>query len=192
MRATIAGLERYIARLAQGKRILFCWCDPATCPSNLPNVFAFEDDYAMGVLCSRAHGEGRAGSPRRSGSTPETFPWPPAPTLAQRQAAAGTCVAMMERRAAICAAQGIGLTALYNQVDEGAWADLAGLHRRLDEAVAAAYGWPPAIAQDPDQTNARLLELNRAVAEGRTTYEPFAYLATPPARSDAETRAGPR
>jgi len=52
------------------------------------------------------------------------------------------------------------LTALYNTrgTPEGAWLD--GLHRRLDEAVAAAYGWPAGIAED--EALALLLALNLA------------------------------
>jgi hypothetical protein len=49
----------------------------------------------------------------------------------------------------------IGLTVLYNQVDEGAWAEVADLHRRLDEAVARAYGWPVSVAHDPVEAKAR-------------------------------------
>jgi len=52
-------------------------------------------------------------------------------------------------------------------------ADLAGLHTELDEAVAEAYGWPRSIAHDPDETNRRLLELNRAIAAGEVDYCPF-------------------
>jgi hypothetical protein len=54
------------------------------------------------------------------------------------------------------------LTALYNTrgTPEGAWLD--GLHRRLDDAVAAAYGWPADIHED--DALARLLALNLARA----------------------------
>ena len=50
------------------------------------------------------------------------------------------------------------LTALYNTcgTPEGAWLD--NLHRDLDAAVAAAYGWPEEIAEDDPL--ARLLALN--------------------------------
>lgn len=51
--------------------------------------------------------------------------------------------------------------------------DLSDLLRELDEAVAAAYGWPRSIAQDADETNRRLLELNRAIAAGEIEYHPF-------------------
>jgi type II restriction/modification system DNA methylase subunit YeeA len=52
------------------------------------------------------------------------------------------------------------LTALYNQrgTPEGAWLD--GLHRALDHAVAAAYGWPDDLPDD--EILARLLALNLA------------------------------
>jgi hypothetical protein len=53
------------------------------------------------------------------------------------------------------------LTNLYSE--RPAWLDL--VHRRLDEAVFAAYGWSPDISDD--HLLAKLLELNleRAAAE---------------------------
>ncbi len=59
--------------------------------------------------------------------------------------------------------RGRTLTALYNQrgKPEGAWLDA--LHRSLDEAVAAAYGWPVNLS-DADIL-ARLLALNHARSE---------------------------
>ncbi|HEX5443002.1 MAG TPA: hypothetical protein VFW87_04195 [Pirellulales bacterium] len=53
---------------------------------------------------------------------------------------------------------GSTVTNLYNQ--RPAWLDHA--HRRLDEAVFAAYGWPADLADD--SILARLLELNLAGA----------------------------
>jgi len=50
------------------------------------------------------------------------------------------------------------LTNLYNA--RPAWLD--SLHRRLDAAVATAYGWPEDITED--DALARLLELNRTRA----------------------------
>ena len=77
------------------------------------------------------------------------------------------------RRSEICLERQIGLTKLYNQMDDGAWRDLRDLHAELDEAVAAAYGWPRAVAHDTDETNRRLLELNRQIAAGECEYHPF-------------------
>jgi type II restriction/modification system DNA methylase subunit YeeA len=54
------------------------------------------------------------------------------------------------------------LTALYNLrgKSEGAWLDA--LHRALDEAVAAAYGWPANLSDD--DILERLFALNHARA----------------------------
>lgn len=84
MHEAIAGLSRVIVSLAQGKRIFFTWQEPNVCPSNLTNVFAFDDDFAMGVLSSAIHHEwAREQSSTledRFRYTPtsafETFPWP--------------------------------------------------------------------------------------------------------------------
>ncbi|MFN2466779.1 MAG: class I SAM-dependent DNA methyltransferase [Gaiellaceae bacterium] len=177
MRDALEPLSRYVAGMAQGKRVLFCWAEPWTCPSNLTTVFAFEDDAAMGVLASSVH----ARWARAQGSTLEdrmrytpntsfgTFPWP----LGPLDTVADVAKRLYVRRSEICLERDIGLTKLYNQLDEGAWTDLRDLHRELDEAVAAAYGWPHRVAHDPDETNRRLLELNRAIAAGEIDYRPF-------------------
>jgi len=181
MRTALAPLSRYIAGNAQGKRFLFCWCQPWTCPSNLTNVFAFEDDYAMGILSSSVHlawAKGESSTlrvdPRYTPTSAfETFPWPE-PSPQQRETIAGLARRTYARRSEICAERQIGLTTLYNQVDDGAFTDLRALHRALDEAVATAYGWARAAARDPADSNARLLALNEDIAAGRRPYAPFA------------------
>ena len=80
---------------------------------------------------------------------------------------------MIAHRREISLERQIGLTRLYNEVDEGAYRDLKELHRPLDGAVAAAYGWPRSAAHDPTESNRRLLELNQAIVAGRLAYEPF-------------------
>jgi hypothetical protein len=181
MRTALEGLERYIAGIRVGKRLLFAWCQPWTLPSDLTNVFAFDDDYAMGILSSSAHG---AWAKSRSSTledrlryTPSTvfasFPWPYPLSAEQREGIGAISASIIKRRQEICAASAIGLTALYNQVDEGAYADLKALHRKLDEAVAEAYGWPQAAAYNSDAIVQRLLELNRAIAAGTRAYDPF-------------------
>jgi len=77
------------------------------------------------------------------------------------------------RRSEICLEREIGLTKLYNEVDDGAYSDLKELHDALDEAVAAAYGWPSSAAHDSQESNRLLLELNRAIAAGEIEYHPF-------------------
>lgn len=101
------------------------------------------------------------------------LPLAPSPTDAQRQEIGELAAAIIERRQAICAEREIGLTRLYNEVEEGAYADLRELHEQLDRAVAAAYGWPASVATDADESNRRLLELNLAIAAGEVEYDPF-------------------
>jgi len=180
MRTAISGLSRYISSTLHGKRLLFVWADPSWCPSNSTGVIALDDDYAMGVLCSRAHG---AWAWSRSSSletrlryTPstafETFPWP-TPTKDRRAAVAAASRSLLQRREEISRDNQIGLTELYNQVDDGAYTDLAKLHRTLDEAVAACYGWPKKISQDDPELILRLGVLNAAVVDEPTDYAPF-------------------
>ncbi|MDQ3768788.1 MAG: N-6 DNA methylase [Actinomycetota bacterium] len=181
MREAIVPLHRYIAGNAQGKRFLFCWCRPVVCPSNLTNVFAFEDDYAMGILTSSAHqawahaeGSTLEDRPRYTPTSCfETFPWPE-PDPDQRAEVGRLAATLVERRQAICAERQIGLTELYNAVDEGAFAALATAHHALDRAVVAAYGWPAAMAADDLVMRAHLAELNAQIAEDSRSYRPFA------------------
>jgi hypothetical protein len=179
MREALGPLSRYIAGNAQGKRFLFCWVDVAVCPSNLTNVFAFDDDYSMGILTSSVHG---AWARSESSTlrvdlryTPtscfETFPWPQ-PSDGLRSEIGEIAKRLIEQRQSICVKNEIGLTDLYNQVDEGAWSEIDSLHRQLDEAVAHAYGWKPAIAHDPLEVKARLAELHASVVEG-ALYDAF-------------------
>jgi hypothetical protein len=174
---TIAGQRRFLAGTATAKRILLCWCDANVVASNSTNVFALSEDAHFGVLSSAVH----LGWARRQSSTLEdrirytptsafeTFPWPTG--VLEEVAEIGR--RLYARRTQICVERDIGLTRLYNQVDDGAWADLRDLHRELDEAVAVAYGWPRSVAHDPAEANRRLLELNRAIAAGEISYDPF-------------------
>jgi hypothetical protein len=184
MRKAVRSLSRFIVGTGTSKRIFFAWCDPWTCPSHAVNVFAFESDDAMGVLSSRLHTEwARQQSSTledRIRYTPssafETFPWP----SGNRDAVADVARRLYARRSEICLERNIGLTKLYNQMEDGAWAELRELHRELDEAVAAAYGWPASVAHDSGESNRRLLELNQAIAAGEVDYASF----------EAENRAG--
>ena len=181
MRQALTGLKRFITSNRYGKRLLFCWTDAWTCPSDLTTLFAFDDDYSMGVLSSHAHGawatsRGSTLEDRRrytSSSVFEKFPWPYPVPDEQRERIAAASRAVITRRQQICEGQNFGLTELYNRVDEGAYTDLSKMHRDLDEAVAAAYGWPKAVAQDDDEIIRRLFALNAEIRAGKRVYEPF-------------------
>ena len=143
-------------------------------------VFAFEDDYAMGVLCSRTHAVWAMsqsstikGDPRYTNTSCfETFPWPYPVTEEQRERVAEASRAVVTRRQEICVGTKVGLTALYNAVDEGAYTDLTAMHDELDVAVAVAYGWSASVSHDGGEIVHRLLTLNEEIAAGGT-YDPF-------------------
>jgi hypothetical protein len=183
MRDALTSLERYVAGNAQGKRFLFAWQDRAVCPSNLTNVFAFEDDYAMGVLTSVvhqtwAHSESSTleDRPRYTPTTCfETFPWPE-PEPSRRDRIGGLSASLVTARQAITTREGIGLTTLYNAIDEGAWQDIARLHHDLDNEVLKAYEFPASLRDDPLELKARLATLHAEIQAGQRPYAPFAGL----------------
>lgn len=179
MRTALAGLSRYVACPAQAKRVYMIWCKPAWLPSNLTSVFAFEDDYSMGVLSSSLHRRWAIAEstklksdPRYTSASFATFAWPTS-SKGLKDAIAEAARQMIKRRQEICLERQIGLTRLYNEVEEGAYRDLRDLHVALDEAVVEAYGWPRGVAHDPIESNRLLLELNRAIAAGEVEYDPF-------------------
>lgn len=181
MRAALEGLPRFAALPGHAKRISVAWVDARVLASNATDVVALDDDFSIGVLLSRSHG---AWAWNQSSTlkgdlryTPTsvfmTFPWPNTATGDEREAVADASRRLLDRRSEICLAEDIGLTKLYNAVDDGAWADLKDLHRQLDVAVADCYGWPASVAQDDREIVRRLTELNREITEGRREYAPF-------------------
>ncbi|MGB0889135.1 MAG: type IIL restriction-modification enzyme MmeI, partial [Solirubrobacterales bacterium] len=180
MRAACDRLDRFVAGTRHGKRIYFVWKEGMVLPSDATNVFAFEDDYSMGILTSRIHTEWA----RNQSSTLEsrirytpstafmTFPWPNT-TDSQRATIAEITKCLYDLRHSISIDRQVGLTTLYNQLEEGAFEDLRTLHDKLDAAVVEAYGWPKTTVRDSDETNRRLLELNRAIVAGEVAYAPF-------------------
>ncbi len=180
MRQAIHGLSRYIAGNAQGKRFLFAWQEREVCPSNLTNVFAFEDDYAMGVLTSVVHqtwAHSEASTLRidlryTPTSCFETFPWPE-PDAARRERIGALAAELIAARQAITTREGIGLTDFYNALGEGAGQPVARLHRELDDEVLRAYGFPASLREDPLELKARLASLHAEIQAGRRAYAPF-------------------
>jgi len=181
MRAAIGTLDRFASVGRVGKRMLMAWQHRETCPSDLVNVFAFNDDYSMGILLSKAHDAWAWAQSStletRLRYTPttvfETFPWPDPVSDDQRQDVASAASELYARRSELCREHQMGLTDLYNLMDDGGFSDLAALHKKLDVAVVRAYGWPASVAQDPTELVARLTALNRDIIEGRREYHPF-------------------
>ncbi len=172
-REALGDSSRFIAGSATAKRIFFCWCEPHWRPSNSTNMFALTSDYAMGVLSSTIHAEwarGRSSTLEdRIRYTPssayETFPWP-TPTVDQRLAISTACIELFAKRRTTCEREEIGLTELYNLIDEGGYAEVAAADSALALEVAGAYGWPAEYARDSRAANAALLELHGQILSG--------------------------
>ena len=177
LRAALAGKSRCIVTPEVAKHRLFAWMDTATIPDHKLHVFPRDDDYFFGVLHSRIHevwslaqcswmgvGNDPSYSSSRTFAT-FPFPWPPGQEPADDprvRAIADAARALVEKRDAWLNPPGATpadlakrtLTQLYNA--RPAWLDA--LHRALDGAVCAAYGWPGDL---PDEgVLERLLGLN--------------------------------
>jgi hypothetical protein len=114
-----------------------------------------------------------------------SFPWPDR-TPESEQAIGAAAAALIAHRDKLCLERKVGLTALYNQLEEGAHRELKGLHRELNRAVADAYGWPRRAAEDGEETVRLLLERNLAISRGDILYAP--YSEAEPDGSGAQTQ----
>ncbi len=171
LRRTLRGLQRCIVTPEVAKHRIFVWMSTDVVPDHTCHVIARSDDYAFGVIHSRLHEVwslaqgawmGVGNDPRYSSArTFETFPfpWPPGSEPKDSrlvEAIAEAARDLVEKRDAWLNPPDATpeelkkrtLTNLYNA--RPAW--LADAHRKLDEAVFAAYGWPATL------TDAELLE----------------------------------
>ena len=186
MRDAITSLERYIVTPLVSKHRVFAWMDKEVLPDQQLIVIARDDYYFFGVLHNRIHEvwtlaqgsqlrEKESGSRYTNTTTFETFPFPWAPGQEAQgdprvEAIAEAARELNEKREAWLNPQmdasrgGVPveaatlkkrtLTKLYNARPE--WLDI--LHRKLDEAVMAAYGWEGEL--DDEEILGRLLALN--------------------------------
>jgi len=174
MRAALAGLPRFIVTTTISKHRLFVWLPGGVLPDHQLIVFARSDDHFFGILHSRAHevwalelGTQLESRPHYTSTTSfETFPLP-RPAVEQKEAIAAAAEELNRLREAWLNPAPVAalelsetdlkkrtLTNLYNQ--RPTWLD--DVHRKLDAAVFAAYGWSDQL---PDsEILARLLELN--------------------------------
>jgi type II restriction/modification system DNA methylase subunit YeeA len=177
MRDAIASLTRYIATPRVSKHRLFVWQEPRVLCNDRTNIIARDDDYLFGVLHSKLHEawslstcswHGVGNDPTyNAASCFETFPfpWPPghepknSPLVEAIAAAARELVEKRDKwlnppNATPEELSQRTLTNLYNA--RPTW--LVELHRKLDEAVFAAYGWPVTLSDA--ELLERLLALN--------------------------------
>jgi type II restriction/modification system DNA methylase subunit YeeA len=175
MREALAPLQRFIITPGVSKHRVFVWLSKGILPDHALFAIARDDDYFIGVLQSHIHevwalhmGTALEDRPRYTPtSTFETFPLPWPPGCEPKQSALVEAIAaaareLVAKRDAWLNPPGASaedlkkrtLTNLYNA--RPAW--LVDAHRKLDEAVFAAYGWPAALT-DPEVLE-HLLALN--------------------------------
>ncbi len=193
-RPALAGLPRYIATVETAKHRIFQFLDADVLPDNKLIAFALDDAYTLGVLSSRIHVVWAlaAGSRLGVGNDPvyaktrcfDPFPFPDAMPTQQARIRELAETLDTHRKRQQAAHLTLTLTSLYNVVEQlrarqpltpkeqvtnqqGLASVVLALHRDLDAAVAAAYGWP---ADLPDaELLARLVQLNRARAAEEAT-----------------------
>ena len=175
MRKALKNLERYIVTPTISKHRLFVWLPKEVLPDHALIAIARDDDYTFGVLHSRFHeawaltmGSQLESRPRYTPTTCfETFPFPK-PDEAQRSAIAEAARRLNELREGWLnplkedgqpaltgkTLRQRTLTKLYNDPEK--W--LSDAHGTLDDAVAAAYGWPATLANE--EVLEQLLALN--------------------------------
>lgn len=163
-------LRRYIALTivaAVDRMSIYQFVDSGVRPDASLQVFAFDDDYAFGVLSSRLHRlwfDERCSKlkrdPRYTPTTVwNTFPWPNEPDEAAVARVAALSAKILDLRESYIR-QGMTLGAMYDALREPGRSALRDLHDELDAAVIDAYGF-----NADEDILAQLLALNIAYAE---------------------------
>lgn len=157
MRAALNPLSRFIVTSEVSKHRIFAWAEKAVVPSGSLVVIAADDDFTFGVLSSSIHAlwawrpeltlEDR---PRYPPSVCfDTFPFPHPSADAQVKVERWAVYLVKVRDKLLAADPTTTLTDLYTALEavrqsqdasHPAYALLVA-QNRLDEAVAAAYGW---------------------------------------------------
>jgi SAM-dependent methyltransferase len=179
MLSVIKPLPRYLACAYVTRRPIFIFVSSDIRPSNLIQVFGFEDDYSFGILQSHLHwlwfttkcGKLKGDFRYSAESVFDTFPWPQSPSRPQIEAVAKEAVALRQLRREVMAKMNWSLRDLYRTLEEPGANPLRDAQARLDSAVRAAYAMP----KDADIL-AFLLELNHSCAAQEANGEPI----TPP------------
>ena len=173
-RRMLRTLKRYIATPALAKHRVYVWLDNLVPIDHAMIAFAREDDYFLGVLHSRIHelwalrmGTALEDRPRYTPSSTFDafpFPWPPGTSRKTIPTCKPSPPPPRTSREARRLAQSTGgiptgpHQAHPHQPLQRTTAWLDDAHRKLDEAVFAAYGWPSNLSDS--EILERLLALN--------------------------------
>ena len=167
---------KYIGCSRVTRRPVMVFLSTSICPSDLVQVFAFDDDYSFGILQSSAHFEWFGKSSRLKVESDlrysvrevfETFPWPQHPTAQQVRGVARAARELRRVREASLDNQPGGLRALYRLLESTGRHALKSAHEQLDAAVLDAYGFrsqTPLLEQ--------LLQLNLLLAQAERSGSP--------------------
>lgn len=188
LRASLAGLPRYIATVETSKHRFFVFLEASILPDNKLICFALSDAFCLGILSSRFHSVWALAAGSRLEDRPvyvkttcfHQFPFPAAtPVQVARIRELGERLdAHRKRQQALH--PGLTMTNLYNVVEKlrvreplspaeratermGLASVVLETHQELDAAVANAYGWPTQLADQEILT--RIVELNAERAE---------------------------
>lgn len=166
----IRQLDRYIAlsRVAIiGRPSIYAFVSPDVRPGDAVQVFAFSDDYSLGILQCDFHRqwfEARCSTMRRdlrytSKTVFDSFPWPQNPSSDAVERVVTATKRILDYRHEQLSS-GITLGDQYDSLRSPGRSILRRLHEELDAAVADAYGFDP-----EDDVVTQLLALNASCAK---------------------------
>jgi hypothetical protein len=222
-RKAVAGLKRFISTPETAKHRVFVFLDAETLPDNMLTNFALDDAYFLGVLSSRIHvvwslatGGTLEDRPRYNKTVCfDPFPFPTATEAQQTRIRELAEALNAHRKRQQSQHPKLTLTDLYNVLEklrtgtplnakqqltheQGLVSVLRQLHDELDDAVAEAYGLPPAAADDAILTHLCALNTQRAAEERagtvrwlRPDFQNPASTATQTTLATGETEAAP-
>ena len=147
LRKALRGLKRYILVSRHTKFPLFIFVDAKTALSEDSTVAIASDDYAtLGVLQSKFHTDWykfQCSTLKKDSRYTNTFVFETFPFPTQISPSVGKIMEQIETyRKQVCRKQKVGLTEVYNEMNEGAHEMLKKLHSKLNDAVATSYGFP--------------------------------------------------
>jgi SAM-dependent methyltransferase len=184
-------ISRYVGCSRVTRRPVMVFLSSKICPSDLVQVFAFEDDYSFGVLQSFTHFEWFRKSSRLKVESDvrysvrdvfDTFPWPQSPTCKQVDAVAEAGRKVRRVRGAELERRKGGLRAVYRTLELPGKNPLRDAHAALDAAVLDAYGFSA-----KKDLLAQLLELNLWVAGRIDAGQPVTCPGVPPSYGEASS-----
>ena len=169
MLAAVSAMSRYVALsivAVENRPSIYAFLSSKIHPSHAVQVFAFSDDYSLGILHSQVHRvwfQARCSTMRHdlrytANTVFDSFPWPQAPSDRDVERVVAAVVDLLKFRED-GAVDGICLGELYASLRMPGRNPLRNLHEALDTAVVAAYGFDP-----EEELLAQVLALNEDVA----------------------------